>query len=154
MAEKSLLLASKAKESAAGALAKLDAFKGRFMVSLEKNSDHIRKVRDRAKMQAEASRQLELIEKSEREAAVVKIVDDHKKVMKRITANHYRDMKDCLKKGTDLACVHDKELRWLNAHHKKVLETISGSHDVEMRTKKSTIYCMTNKLDDAMLEKT
>ena len=50
--------------------------------------------------------------------------------------------------------MHDKELIWLNAHHKKVLETVSGSHDVDMRTKKSTIFCMRNKLDDATLEKT
>ena len=41
----------------------------------------------------------------------------------------------------------------LNAHHKKVLETVSGSHDVEMRTKKSTMACMTNQSDDSMLEK-
>ena len=84
----------------------MDAFKGRFMVSSEKNSDHIRKVQDREKMQAEASRQLEVIEKAKREAAVVKIVDDRKKVMKRITAKHYREMRDCFKKRTDLACVH------------------------------------------------
>ena len=49
--------------------------------------------------------------------------------------------------------MHDMELRRLNAHHKKVLETVSGYHDVEMRTKKSTISCMKNKLYDAMLEK-
>ena len=49
-------------------------------------------------------------------------------------------------------CVHEKELRWFNAHHKKVLENFSGSHDVEMRTKNITISCMTNKLDDVMLE--
>ena len=48
--------------------------------------------------------------------------------------------------------MNHKELRRLNAHHKKVLKTVSGSHDVEMRTEKSTISCMTNKLDDAMLE--
>ena len=41
----------------------------------------------------------------------------------------------------------------MNAHHKKVLETVSGSHDVEMRTKKSTMACMTNQSDDSMLEK-
>ena len=40
----------------------------------------------------------------------------------------------------------------MNAHHKKALETVSGSHDVEMCTKKITISCMTNKLDDVMLE--
>ena len=49
--------------------------------------------------------------------------------------------------------MHEKELRQLNAHHKKVLETVSGSHDVDMRTKKSTIFCMRNKLDDATIEK-
>ena len=49
--------------------------------------------------------------------------------------------------------MHEKELRRLNAHHKKVLKIFSGSHDVEMRTEKSTISFMTNKLDDAMLEK-
>ena len=49
--------------------------------------------------------------------------------------------------------MHEKELRRLNAYHNKVLETISGSHDDYMRTKKSTISCMKNKLDDAMLEK-
>ena len=48
--------------------------------------------------------------------------------------------------------MHEEEYRRLNAHYKKVLETISGSHDVKMRTKKSTISCMINKLDDAMLE--
>ena len=57
------------------------------------------------------------------------------------------------KKGTYLACVHEKELGRLNAHSKKVLETVSGSHDVEMCTKKSTISCMINKLDYAVLEK-
>ena len=62
-------------------------------------------------------------------------------------------MRGYFKKGTDLECMHDMELRRLNAHHKKVLETVSGSHDVEMRTKNSTISCMTNKLDDAMIEK-
>ena len=44
MEEKSLLLASKAEESAAAALAKLDAVKGRLLASLEKKSDHLRKV--------------------------------------------------------------------------------------------------------------
>ena len=57
------------------------------------------------------------------------------------------------KKGTNLACVHEKYLRRLNDHYMKVLEIVSGSHDVDMRTKKSTISCMTNKLDDAVLEK-
>ena len=76
-----------------------------------------------------------------------------KKVMKRIAVKHYREIRDCLKKGMDLACVHEKESRRLNDHHKKVLETVSGSHYDEMRTKKSTISCMKNKLDDAMLEK-
>ena len=61
MEEKSLLLASKAEESAAAALAKLDAVKGRFLASSEKNSDQLRKVRDRAKNKAEALRQLEVI---------------------------------------------------------------------------------------------
>ena len=97
--------------------------------------------------------QIEVIEKSKREAAVVKIVDEHKNVMKQIAAKHYQEMRDSLKKGTDIACVHEKELRRLNDHHKKVLETVSGSHDVEIHTKKSTISCMKNKLDDAMLEK-
>ena len=32
-------------------------------------------------------------------------------------------------------------------------KSVSGSNDVDMRTKNSTISCMTNKLDDAMLEK-
>ena len=76
-----------------------------------------------------------------------------KKVMKRIAVKHYREIRDCFKKGMDLACVHEKESRQLNDHHKKVLETVSGSHYDEMRTKKSTISCMKNKLDDAMLEK-
>ena len=49
--------------------------------------------------------------------------------------------------------MHENELRRLNAHHKKVLETISISHYVEMRTKKSTLSCMTNKIYDTMLEK-
>ena len=75
-------------------------------------------------------RRLEVIKKAKREATVVKIVDEHKKVMKRIAAKHYREIRDCFKKGTDLVCVHEKELRWFNAHHKKVLETVSGSHDV------------------------
>ena len=94
MEEKSLLLAPKAKESAAAALARLDAVKGRLLAFLEKKSDQLRKVRERAKKQAEALRQLEVIEKAEREAAAVKIVDDHKKVMKQITAKHYREMRD------------------------------------------------------------
>ena len=84
---------------------------------------------------------------------MVKIVDEHKKVMNRIAAKHYREVRDCLKKGTNLACVHEKYLRRLNDHYMKVLEIVSGSHDVDMRTKKSTISCMTNKLDDAVLEK-
>ena len=75
MEEKSLLLASKAEEYAASALAKLDAVKGRFLASLEKKSDHIRKVRDQAKKKAEASRQLKVIEKAEPKAAVVNILD-------------------------------------------------------------------------------
>ena len=145
MEEKSLLLASKDEESAAAALAKLDDVKGRFLASLVKKSDHLRKVQDRAKKQAEASRKLEVIEKAEREAAVVKIIDEHKKVMKRITEKHYWYMRDCLKKGTDIACVYEKELRRLNDHHKKVLETVSGSHDFDMRTKKITISCIKNK---------
>ena len=53
MEEKSLLLASKAEESAAAALAKLDAVKGRFLASSEKKSDQPQKVQDRAKKQAE-----------------------------------------------------------------------------------------------------
>ena len=57
------------------------------------------------------------------------------------------------KKGMDIVFVHEKELRRFNTRHKRVLETVSGSHDVKMRTKKSTISCMTNKLDDTMLEK-
>ena len=44
MEEKSLLLASKPKESAASALAKLDAVKGRLLASSEKKSDQLRKV--------------------------------------------------------------------------------------------------------------
>ena len=84
---------------------------------------------------------------------MVKIIDEHKKVMKRIAAKNYRGMRDCLKKGADIACVHEKELIQLNANHKKVLENVRGSHDVEMLTKNSTISCMTNKLDDAILEK-
>ena len=102
-------------------------------------------MRYRTKKQTEASRQLEIIEKYKHEAAVVKIVDYQKKVMKGIAAKHYREMRDSLKKVTDLSCVHEKELRRLNSNHKKVLETVSGSHDVEMRTKYSTISCMTNK---------
>ena len=54
MEEKILLIASKAGESVAAALAKLGAVKGWFLESLEKNSDQLRKVRDRAKKQAEA----------------------------------------------------------------------------------------------------
>ena len=65
---------------------------------------------------------LEVIENAERKAAVVKIVYEHKKAMKRIAASYYREMRDCLKKGTDLACVHENELIRLNAHHKRVLE--------------------------------
>ena len=98
MDEKSLLLASKSEESAAAALADFDAVKGRFLASSEKNSDQLRKVRDRAKKQAEELRQLEVIEKSEREAAVVKIVDEHKKVMNLITAKNYREMRGCFKR--------------------------------------------------------
>ena len=41
----------------------------------------------------------------------------------------------------------------MNAHQKKLLENVSGYHDIEMRKKKSTISFMTNELDDAMLEK-
>ena len=89
---------------------------------MEKKSDQLQKGRDWKKKQAEASRQLEVIEKAERESAVVKIVDEHKKVMNRITENHYREMRDCFKKGTDIACVHENELIRLNAHHKRVLE--------------------------------
>ena len=147
-----MLLASKSEDSLAADLVKLDALKGQFLASSEKNSDQLWKVKDRAKKQAEALRHLEVIEKTKRKAAVLKIVNENKKVMKRISAKHYREMKDCFKKGTDLGCVHEKELRRLNAHHKKVLETVSGSHDVDMRTEKSTISCITNKLDDAMLE--
>ena len=49
--------------------------------------------------------------------------------------------------------MHEKELRQLNYHHKKVLENVSGSHDVEMRMKKNTISCKINKLNDAIIEK-
>ena len=49
--------------------------------------------------------------------------------------------------------MHDKELILLNAHYIKVLENVSGSHDVEMFTKNSTISSTKNKLDDAMIEK-
>ena len=38
--------------------------------------------------------------------------------------------------------MHEKELIRLNSHHKKVLENVSRSHDVEMRTKNSTISCI------------
>ena len=76
----------------------MDAVKGRFLTSSEKKSDQIRKVQDQAKKQDESSRQIEVIEKAEREAAVVNILDEQKKVMKRITANHYQDMRDCSKK--------------------------------------------------------
>ena len=48
-------------------------------------------------------------------------------------------------------CVHEKYLIRLNVHHKKVLETVIGSHDVEMRMENSTIFSMKNELDDAML---
>ena len=92
------MLASKAEESAAAALAKLDDVKGRLMASLEKKSDQLRNVRYQAKKQAEASRQLEVIENSELEAAVVNILDDHKKVMKWITAKHYWEIRGCFKK--------------------------------------------------------
>ena len=94
MEEKSLLLASKPKESAASALAKLDAVKGRLLASSEKKSDQIWKVWDRAKKQAEALHNLEVIENAESKAAVVKIVYEHKKAMKRIAASYYREMRD------------------------------------------------------------
>ena len=90
--EKSPPLASRAEESSAAVLAELDSVEGRFMASSEKESDRLRKVRDRAKKRAEASRRLEVIEKAEREAAVVKIVDEHKRAMKHIAAKHYREM--------------------------------------------------------------
>ena len=80
---------SKAKESTAAALANLDAAKGQLLASSEKNSDQLRKVRDRAKKKVEALRQLEVTEKAEHEAVMVKIVDEHKKVIKRITAKEY-----------------------------------------------------------------
>ena len=95
MEEKSLLLASKSEEYAAAALAKLGAVKGRLLASSEKKSDQIQKVQDRAKKKYEASRQIEVIEKAERESAVVKIVDEQKKVMKRVAVKHYREMRDC-----------------------------------------------------------
>ena len=78
------MLASKAKESAAVSLAKLDAVKGRLLVSSDKKSDKLQKMQDWAKKQAEALRQIEVIEKAERETAVVKIVEENKRVMKRI----------------------------------------------------------------------
>ena len=81
-------------ESSAAALAELDSVEGRFPASSEKESDRLRKVRDRAKNQAEALRQIEVIDKPEHEAAVVKIVDYQKKVMKGIAAKHYREMRD------------------------------------------------------------
>ena len=43
----------------------------------------------------EASRQIEVIEQSKREAAVVNIVDEHKKLMNQIAAKHYWEMRDC-----------------------------------------------------------
>ena len=55
-------------------------------------------MQDQAKKQAEASRQIEVIEKAEHEAAVVKVVDKQKKVMKRIAKKHYRKMRNYLKK--------------------------------------------------------
>ena len=73
-----MLIMPKAKESAAAALAKLDVVKGRSLESLEKKSDQLRKLQNRAKKQAEASRHINIIEKDEREDAVVKIVDDKK----------------------------------------------------------------------------
>ena len=94
MEEKSLLLESKSEESTAAAFDKLDVIKGRFLASLEKKSYQLQKVRDWAKKQAEASRQFEVTEKAKRESAVVKIVDDHKKVIKRIAAKQYREMRD------------------------------------------------------------
>ena len=57
---------------------------------MEKKCDQIWKVRDWSKKQAEASRQIELTEKAECEAAMVKLVDEHKKVMKRITVKYYQ----------------------------------------------------------------
>ena len=46
MEEKSLMLASKTKESAAAALSELDAVKGKLLASSEKKYDQLRKVRD------------------------------------------------------------------------------------------------------------
>ena len=69
---------SKAKESASGALAKLDAVKGQFMASLEKTPEQLRKVRDRENNKAKALHQLKVIDKAEREATVVKILDEQK----------------------------------------------------------------------------
>ena len=68
------------------------------MTSSEKNSDQIRKVQDQSKKQAEASRQIKVTEKAKREASVVKILDEPKKVMKWITAKHYQEMRDCPKR--------------------------------------------------------
>ena len=52
-------------------------------------------MQDRSKKKAEASRQIEVTEKAEREASVVNILDEQKKVMKLITAKHYQEMRDC-----------------------------------------------------------
>ena len=78
-------------------------------------------MQDRSKKKAEASCQIEVTEKAEREASVVNILDEQKKMMKGITAKHYQEMRDCSKKGTDIACGNEKELRGMNAHHKTVL---------------------------------
>ena len=59
-----MLFESKAKESTAADLAKLDAVKGRFLAYSEKKSKQLRKVRDWAKKQAKALRQLKVIDKA------------------------------------------------------------------------------------------
>ena len=65
------------------------------MTSSEKNSDQIRNVQYRSKKKAEASCQIKVTEKAEREASVGNILDEQKKVMKLITAKHYQEMRDC-----------------------------------------------------------
>ena len=56
----------------------MDAVKGQFMASLEKTSEQLRKVRDRENNKAKALHQLKVIDKAEREATVVKILDEQK----------------------------------------------------------------------------
>ena len=68
-------------------------------------SDQLRKMRDQAKKQAEASCQLEVIEKAKRQAAVVNILDENKNMIKQITAKHYRGMSFFQKERMSRVCM-------------------------------------------------